>query len=259
MAKDISQILDGWNYDPNDVSVRIVPGLDGRDKIQVRLELGLLQFELDGRPDGQRVDGGHESWLDHYEILAAEHERLAPDGPPYFLESDDCQRLLREGVQYYHRYISFWHLQRYELCARDTQRNLRLFHFVTQHARHEKDKLQFDQWRPYVTMMHARSVAMPLVLLGDYAAAVGVVDAGIRGIRSFLEQYDELARSGDCEELTWLTNWREQLQARVSADAVHENDTVERRDEELRQALRLAVKEERFEDAARLRDQLRRP
>ena len=30
------------------------------------------------------------------------------DDPPFVLESEDCQRLLREGVQYYHRYISFW-------------------------------------------------------------------------------------------------------------------------------------------------------
>ena len=69
-----------------------------------------------------------------------------PDGAPYLLEPEDCGELLREGVQYYHRYICFWHLGHYELCARDTERNLRLFAFVREHARNERDKLRFDQW-----------------------------------------------------------------------------------------------------------------
>lgn len=256
MSKDISPILRGWDYDPEGVSVRMVPGADGREKVQVRLELGLLQMELNGRPDGHRVADEHESWLDYYEARCAEHEAKFPDGPPRLLEPAECLQLLREGVQYYHRYISFWHLQRYELCARDTRRNLRLFQFVNQYARHEKDKLQFDQWRPYVTMMHARSVAMPLVLLGDYRAAVQVVDVGIKQILAFLEQYDQLDRAAECEEYTRLTQWRQELAARLEDRPSAE--VAGGRHDSLEQALRLAVEEERFEDAARLRDQLRR-
>ena len=41
---------------------------------------------------------------------------------------------MREGVQYYHRYLAAFHLQRYDLVARDTARNLRLFAFVVKHA-----------------------------------------------------------------------------------------------------------------------------
>src|SRR6185295_9770796 len=106
VSKDISQSLQGWQYDPDRVSVRIVRGEDGRDKIQMRLDLGLLQMEFDGRPDGQRVEGC-ESWLEYYRRKQEAHDAENPDAAPFRLESEDCQKLLREGVQYYHRYISF--------------------------------------------------------------------------------------------------------------------------------------------------------
>ena len=54
LPKDISSMLSGWDFDPDRVSVRIVTGDDGRDKLQLRLDLGMLQMEFDGRPDGAK-------------------------------------------------------------------------------------------------------------------------------------------------------------------------------------------------------------
>jgi hypothetical protein len=253
VAKDISKTLEGWEYNPEAVSVRIVPGDDGRDKIQLRLDLGLLQMEFDGRPDGRRINGC-ASWLDYFQRKQREHDSDNPDGAPFVLESEDCAHLLREGVQYYHRYISFWHLERYELCARDTTRNLRLFAFVRQFARHSKDKLQFDQWRPYVTMMHARAVATPLVGLRDYRAALGAIDAGIESIRDFLKQYDQMHNAENCSELVYLLRWREEIAAKDEGRGGEEPYSPLAR---LKAELELAVDEERFEDAARLRDTIK--
>lgn len=252
MSKDISKTLDGWEYDPDRISVRIVKGEDGRDKIQLRLDLGLLQMDFDGRPDGHRV-GGSASWLDFYEKQRLKHEADEPD-EPFVLESEDCQRLLREGIQYYHRYVSFWHLERYELCARDTNRNLRLFSFVRQYARHKKDKLQFDQWRPYVTMMHARAVATPLVGLREYGAAVGAIDAAVENIREFLQEYDQSQNAENCSELSYLLRWREEIVAKTDGMVGEEPYSPLAR---LQSELEQAVSEERFEDAARLRDTIR--
>jgi UvrB/uvrC motif len=252
VAKDISKTLEGWDYDPQRISVRIVKGDDGREKIQLRLDLGLLQMEFDGRPDGKRV-AGSPSWLDFYDRQQRKHKEKDLD-EPFVLETEDCERLLREGVQYYHRYISFWHLERYELCARDTNRNLRLFAFVRCYARHEKDKLQFDQWRPYVTMMHARAVATPLVGLRDYRAALGAIDAAIEGIRTFLREYDQLHNAENCSELEYLLRWREEIAAKTAGHLREEPYHPLTR---LKAELELAVSEERFEDAARLRDTIR--
>lgn len=255
MSRDISHILDGWEYEPDQVSVRIVQGDDGRDKIQLRLDMGLLQMDLDGRPDGQRPEGC-ESWLDYFRQQQQAHEASNPDTAPFLLESDQCDQLLREGLQYYRRYLSFWHLRRYELCARDTNRNLRLFQFVREHARHERDKQRFDQYRPYVTMMHTRAVATPFLELGVIDAAVTAIDAGIRGIRGFLAEYDQLDRAGQCVELVHLERWREEIvsqQPKLEAPREPPPNALE----QLRIKLAEAIADERFEDAARLRDQIR--
>ncbi|MGW8257776.1 MAG: UvrB/UvrC motif-containing protein, partial [Thermoguttaceae bacterium] len=116
MSKDISRLLNDWNYEPDDIVVRIVPGDDGRSKIQLRVDLGILQFEMEGRPDGLRPEGC-ESWLDYYEQKQLEYDEAHPDGPLYRLAHEDCARLWREAIQYYHRYLSFWHLDLFELCA----------------------------------------------------------------------------------------------------------------------------------------------
>jgi len=253
MSQDITRILEGWEYQPDQMSVRIIRGDDGQEKIQLRIDLGLLQMEIAGRPDGLRPEG-FESYLDYYRHCFEESDAADPDSAPMTLGSDDCSNLLREGIQYYHRYLSLWHLKRYELCARDTSRNLRLFAFVREHAENERDKLQFDQWRPYVTMMHARAVATPLEELGQFEAAVSAVDAAIRGIWSFLKEYDQTHRSEECAELSQLERWKKSLESKLAKSKPRKVDPMAR----LQHKLEEAVEEERFEDAAKFRDEIRR-
>ena len=115
MSKDITRLLNEWKYEPDEVLVRIVPGDDGRSKIQLRVDLGLLQMEMDGRPDGIRPDG-YESWLEYYAHKQRVHDETHPDGPPFVLKPEDCAQLWRKGIQYYHRYLGFWHLDLYEFA-----------------------------------------------------------------------------------------------------------------------------------------------
>jgi len=131
-----------------------------------------------------------------------------------------------------------------------------LFSFVKEHARNDRDKLQFDQWRPYVTMMHARAVATPLVELRDMPAAIAAIDAGILAIRQFLEEYEQLHQADKCAELVQLTRWREELSARPGAPLLL--GAAKEPADKLREELERAILEERFEDAAQLRDELRR-
>lgn len=250
MSQDISRILAEWDFDASSVNVRSTQADDGRELIQLRLDMGLLQMEVDGRPDGQRPEDC-ESWLEYYE----QQRNKAGDGESFVLDHEDCARLLREGVQFYHRYLSFWHLRRYDLCARDTARNLRLFAFVRQHAQHERDKLQFDQWRPYVTMMHTRAVATPQVEAGNFVAALRAIDAGIKGVRQFLTEYRQTERADQCGELTFLLRMRAEVAAQQSqtADSATADPVAS-----LRSQLARAIAQERFEDAARLRDEIQR-
>lgn len=256
VSLDISRVLKEWDFVPDDVTARVIDGEDGTQKVQLRLDLGVLQMEMEGRPDGKTIDGA-SSWLQRHQQRQREHDAANPDGVPYLLESEDCQELMREGVQFYHRYVCFWQLDRYELCARDTSRNLELFRFVRSHARNERDKLQFDQWRPYVTMMHARAVATPLVDLNQWEAALNAIDAGLRGIEKFLEDYGQEQQADKMGELIFLKRWRKEVLREMAPDDTPDDgdtDPVA----EVRTALDTAVNEERYEEAAQLRDELKR-
>jgi hypothetical protein len=244
LSHDISSILAGWDFNPDDLQVRLIVGDDNTEKIQMRIDLGLLQMELWGRPDGQRPHG-HESLLDYYEFRA---QLAKAEGVDFALDSSACTTLLREGLQYYHRYLSAFHLQKYDLVARDTERNLRLFAFVVRHASRPRDKLEFDQYRPYVLMMRARALALQELTRQDYRAALEKIEEGIQRIREFLREYHQEEREAECAELGFLLRWRREV----------ERDRPTGPLERLQEQLELAVALEDYEEAARLRDQIRR-
>jgi hypothetical protein len=243
LSKDISPILNGWDHDPDEFQVRIVAGLDGRDKLQRRLDLGLIQMELSGRPDGDRPFG-HESLLDYHEAMALESK----DPGGYELDSEACADLMREGVQYYQRYLAAYHLRRFDLVARDTSRNLRLFAFAVKHAVDRRDKVQFDQYRPYVTMMRTRALSSQAMERDDHASALRSLDEGIEAIRAFLREYDQDEDQFQCRELSKL------LRIRLEVEQSRPVGPAER----LEQQLELAVNLENYEEAARIRDQIAR-
>jgi len=242
VSMDITPILAGWEHDPDELQVRIVAGIDGRDKIQMRTDLGLIQMEIEGRPDGKTA-GDHESLLDTLEARAAEAE-----DDSFSLDSAACMALMREGIQYYHRYLAAFHLQRYDLVVRDTERSLRLFAFVVRHATRQRDKLQFDQYRPYVTMMNTRALTAQALARNDYPSALALIDAGVEKIRDFLQEYNQAEQEAECFELGFLLRLRREVEDERPIGPV----------ERLEQQLELAVALEEFEEAARIRDQLQR-
>jgi hypothetical protein len=244
LSKDITAILDGWDYEPEGPQVRIVAGDDGRDKIQMRVDLGLIQMELAGRPDGTRPEG-FESLLDALEARARASEAA---GEEFTIEPRTCLDLMREGIQYYHRYLAAFHLQRYDLVARDTERNLRLLAFARRNAARQRDKMEFDRYRPYVTMMRSRALGHQALARNDFAAALAAIDEGVAGIRQFLRDYEQSENEVECTELGFLLRWRREIAAERPVGPV----------ERLEQQLALAVALEEYEEAARLRDQLQR-
>ena len=77
MNFDISHLLEQWDYQPGQVVVRRFVGKDGTEKIQLRVDLGLLQMNAHGRPDGKRPFG-NPSLLDYYLAKLQQHAKKQP-------------------------------------------------------------------------------------------------------------------------------------------------------------------------------------
>src|SRR5262249_2588464 len=57
MRHDFGGALQGWAFKPGVGQARLVQVRGGRQVIQVRVDLGILQLETTGRPDGARPHG----------------------------------------------------------------------------------------------------------------------------------------------------------------------------------------------------------
>ena len=55
--QDIDNVFREWPYQPGVISARLVQADDGREVLQMRIEMGLIQMETTGRPDGEQPEG----------------------------------------------------------------------------------------------------------------------------------------------------------------------------------------------------------
>ncbi|MGC9453757.1 MAG: UvrB/UvrC motif-containing protein [Phycisphaerae bacterium] len=249
MTLDIGDILNGWPYEPEQLSVRRIRGDDGREKIQVRLDLGLLQMETTGRPDGERPHG-HESLLDYHEHRLRRHKAAHGTDRGFDLDEEACEQLRAEGVMYYHRYIAEYVLEDFEAVERDATRNLRLLDFCRAHARREADRYALEQYRPYILMMCTRARARLALGEDRPKTALQIIRRGIADIREFVAEFadDEVGEAGAEREIAILKALAGEIEEGMPPDPL----------EKLRKELSRAVSEERYEDAASIRNRLDR-
>jgi len=249
VSLDISTLLQEWKFEPDKMQVRLIPGDDGLGKLQIRLDLGVLQMELDGRPDGTRPHG-EESYLDYFEAQESQDKASST------LDSEQLTDLMREGVQFYNRYMALFVLEDYDRVARDTARNLRLFQFVVSHVKNHGDRWAFEQYTPFVTMMHGRALGQKALKDGSPRDALRVIDAAIEAVVDFIRAQNENLREdeeetdeSDSPELSFLRTWRTEIEQETATTSPLDL---------LEEQLKLAVGREDYEDAARIRDELRK-
>ncbi len=243
MARDISRILGEWLHEPGELKVRKITGEDGKEKIQMRVDLGLLQMEMTGRPDGQRPHGC-ESLLDHFR---AEQRKAEAGSEPLQLNEEDCFLLQQEGMQYYHRYIALFQLQEYELVVRDTERNLQLFDFLEAHAEPGSEAgAMGSQVRPFILMVNTRARVARELQLDRTGAAIEQIARGVQRIRHAYRTSGREDELPDSPEIRMLGELKEELRKQLSSTA----------GEKLELALLEAIEKEEYEEAARLRDQI---
>ena len=248
MDFDISHLLEQWEYQPGQVVVRRFKGRDGRDRIQLRVDLGVLQMFTEGRPDGRRPSG-HPSLLEYHQARLYKH--LAANGGSdegFKLKAEECAKLQLEAVQYHHRYICLLQLEDYASVVRDAERNLAVFEFVSKHAESEDLAWSLQQFQPQLLMVLTRARAAQALQTEDYSLAIQLVEEGIEKIRNFYRETGRGEPADTPAEVHSLESWREEIQARRPLT----------KREQLERALQEAVKVEDFEKAASVRDELKK-
>ncbi|MBS0190471.1 MAG: UvrB/UvrC motif-containing protein [Phycisphaerales bacterium] len=248
MDNDLSKLLEEWAYEPGAINARMIQGQDGQPRVQIRVDLGILQMYPTGRPDGQ-TPNGFPSLLEYYE---AQHDsrQEEEEGSPaerFSLSAEDCRLLREEAVQYYHRYLALLALEDFEGVIRDTTRNLRVLDLCATHAETEADRNVLEQFRPYILMLRARAMASQALKDNEPKAAVFALDQGLEALRQYFASVGQPQMFDASAEAEMLRGMRESLVPKLPVS----------QHAELRTRLAKALESENYELAAILRDELK--
>jgi UvrB/uvrC motif len=262
--ENIDRILRDWPYDPQGISVRKKKGEDGRDVLQMRLDLGLLQLEATGRPDGTRPQGA-ETYFDYLVGRAVQsgagrdntgqggtgqgssgQDSAGQNGNEYVMSEDECEEADREFVQFYHRRICWLALREFHNAVADADHTLHMMDFCRDHSPDEQWTLSHEQYRPFV-LFH-RTQAAALAALGDRGAeaAVEEINQGLDKMKTVFTEYEADEEFDEDELVQRLVELRESLRQHFRVGPT------------LREQLADAVANEKYELAAEIRDELNR-
>ena len=232
----LDRILKDWPFEQDSLCVRLSKCADGRDVIQMRVDLGILQLETKGRPDGS-TPGGFETLLD--QLLKREVEE-----PDLELDEPTCMEIDREFVQFYHRRVAWLRLQRFDLAVRDAAHTLALMDFCKEHSPCEEWTFQHEQHRAFVIFHRSQAAALLAIEEQKPKEAIEVVDEGLALMR---ENFNEMGWEDhfDSDE---LVERLVQLRESFSNDFKIEKT--------LQEKLAEAVELEQYELAAKLRDEM---
>jgi UvrB/uvrC motif len=240
--RDIDDLLDSWPYDPEEVTARLVRAKDGRQVLQMRIEMGLLQMEVEGRPDGARPEGCET----YYDYLLA---RAVKRGDDFSLTDEQCQEADREFIQFYHRRICWLRLREHRRAVKDADHSLAFMDFCRKHSPSEEWTLSHEQYRPFI-LFH-RTQALALAELDEQGPEQGGPERAIEAIQKGLNQIRAIFVAHEAEE---QFDDDELVQRLVGLqDRLREHFEIGKT---LREQLAEAVAAEKYELAARLRDEI---
>ena len=236
-SKDIDSVIEGWDYVPGEVNARRINAFSGRELLQMRVDMGLLQMEIDLRPDGTRPHGA-ETYFDY---LVGEVVR---DGEDFELSSEQCTEADREFVQYYHRRLCWLSLREYGRAVKDADHSLAFMDFVREHSPDEEWILSHEQYRPFVLFHRIQAGALAALDGDGPELAIAEINKGLESFHDLFLQYDAEEQFDSDELVVRLRDMRESVRKRFEL-----GNTL---DEQLAEA----VKSENYELAAQLRDEM---
>lgn len=239
----IDRILKQWPYRPGEVDARIVEGTDGREVVQLRVDLGLLQMEVNGRPDGTKPHGA----ATYYDYLIA---AAIAEGDVFEMNEEQCNEADREFVQFYQRRICWLSLREYRRAVRDADHNLGFMDFCAKHSPSDEWTATHEQYRPFILFHRTQAAALAEIDDGDAEKAIEELNHGLDRMRDFYVEHEAAERFEEDDLAERLRQLRETVR-----NEFHIDRTLEER-------LTEAIAAEQYEIAAQLRDEIakrRRP
>jgi hypothetical protein len=237
------------------VNARIFTGNDGQPQLQLRLDCGIMQMSLDGRPDGE-IPHKCQTMLEYLERRFAEK-------PEFNDESDradrDWDELDREMTQFYHRRLALLTIARkaqkekndelatscYRRAARDAEYTLQAMDFIRDFSGDEEDVEVHERFRPFVLWHWTVAMTQQKILDKDFDLAIEQVKHGMGTIAKVYEDHGLTKWIKHDPSMVELKQLEKQIRKRYNIKATL--------DEQLQDAL----KREDYESAAKIRDQLK--
>jgi len=239
-ARDIDTLLKNWDFQPGEVSARLIKARNGRQVLQMRVDMGLLQMETELRPDGLRPHGA-ETYFDY---LVSEVIR---EGGGFRLSKEQCTEADREFVQYYHRRLCWLSLREYARAAKDADHSLAFMDFVREHSPDDEWTLSHEQYRPFVLFHRVQATALATLQDAGPDAAIREINHGLERFRELFARYDAAEQYDQDELVKRLLEMRESIRQRYAVGRTLDEQLAE------------AIQTENYELAAKIRDRIRSP
>lgn len=246
MDADLWPLLEAWPYRPDVIpAARELIAANGHRMIQLRMDIGILQMEATGRPDGT-MPHGHDSLLAYY---TAEESRLPGETLPYKFNMEVCTQLQNEATQYFHRSLAYTELKNWPLVIADTSHVLDIIDMVSEYAEDDDVVWQFVQIFPNLFLQNTRARVTLCTNTGDYPAARGIIEHALTEMQNyFTTQFDPPPPDDPPpREIIALQEMMAEL----------ESNRPRSEEEALAEEIQQAVQSEDYEKAATLRDRLK--
>jgi hypothetical protein len=220
---------------------RLVQASDGRQVVQLRVDLGVMQLETTGRPDGA-CPHGHDTY---YEYLK-EQARLAKKSQASFaLSEEQCQEADREFLQFYHRRMCWLALRQYARAIKDADHTLAFMDFIKRHSPSEEYMHAHEQYRGFVLFQRTQAAAALEVENNAPERAISEIHQGLERLRAFFAFYEREEEMDEDRMVQHLRHVESTLRQQFNIDAT------------LEEQLQQAIADEDYERAARLRDKMK--
>jgi len=228
MNPDLTHVLRGFVFEAGRVNARLVRGDDGRELLQIRVELGILQMECSGRPDGS--DSVLEPLL----------------GAGRALDAAQTAALRLELVQFQQRAVAFLAVGDAKRALADADTALRGTELIVR-CGFPLDREWAESARFSVLVLRTRCAVAVHTAAGLSRDAARAIESGLAEMRDAAERVGIAEGFDALGDVLALRALRESL--------VPQLPPAQRAELEAR--LRAAIMAENYELAAILRDELR--